>query len=169
MFQAGTGTPGLCPRPPQPPAKPTIIPPQPISSQRPSAPAGGIAHVTSKVPWADTAVTDGSVSPPPSAMLSSVAKVVQPTATVSSVPVCGPSEWAFFEDFESFYFSQKLIVFLFFFQLQASPAQFLQVRVCVALFTHRARFQARDRPYLEILPGPLKVFQSLLILHRYIS
>lgn len=26
------------------------------------------------------------------AMMSSVAKVVQPTATVSSVPVCGPSE-----------------------------------------------------------------------------
>lgn len=46
-----------------------------------------------KVPWTGSAVvTDGSVSPPPSAMLSNVAKVVQPTATVSSVPVCGPSK-----------------------------------------------------------------------------
>lgn len=39
---------------------------------------------------------DGSISPPPPAagtpMISSVAKVVQPTATVSSVPVCGPSK-----------------------------------------------------------------------------
>lgn len=42
---------------------------------------------------------DGSISPPPpppasagTPMMSSVAKVVQPTATVSSVPVCGPSK-----------------------------------------------------------------------------
>jgi hypothetical protein len=43
-----------------------------------------------------TAHADGSISPPPPAagapMISSVAKVVQPTATVSSVPVCGPSK-----------------------------------------------------------------------------
>lgn len=92
MFQAGTGTPGLCPRPPQPPAKPTIIPPQTISSPRPSVPTSGIPHVASKVPWSGSvAANDGNVSPPPSAMLSSVAKVVQPTATVSSVPVCGPT------------------------------------------------------------------------------
>lgn len=42
--------------------------------------------------WGTPTAPDGSVSPPPSAMLSSVAKVVQPTATVSSVPVCGPSK-----------------------------------------------------------------------------
>lgn len=43
-----------------------------------------------------TPLADGSISPPPPAagtpMISSVAKVVQPTATVSSVPVCGPSK-----------------------------------------------------------------------------
>lgn len=39
MFQAGTGTPNLSSRPPQPPVKPTIITPQPISSPRPTAPA----------------------------------------------------------------------------------------------------------------------------------
>ncbi|KAL0267917.1 UNVERIFIED_CONTAM: hypothetical protein PYX00_010054 [Menopon gallinae] len=92
MFQAGTGTPGLCSKPPQPPAKPTIIPPQPISSPRQTVPSSGIPQVSPKVPWTGSAaVTDGSVSPPPSAMLSNVAKVVQPTATVSSVPVCGPT------------------------------------------------------------------------------
>jgi hypothetical protein len=45
---------------------------------------------------AGTAHVDGSISPPPpgagTPMISSVAKVVQPTATVSSVPVCGPSK-----------------------------------------------------------------------------
>lgn len=92
MFQAATGTPGLCPRPPQPPAKPTIIPPQPVSSPRPSAPTSGIPRGSAQVPWTGSvAASDGNVSPPPSAMLSSVAKVVQPTATVSSVPVCGPT------------------------------------------------------------------------------
>ncbi|KAK6619911.1 hypothetical protein RUM44_006311 [Polyplax serrata] len=92
MFQAGTGTPSLCPRPPQPPAKPTVIAPQPVSSPRPSAPTSGIPHVSPKVPWTGSvAVTEGSGSPPPSAMLSNIAKVVQPTATVSSVPVCGPT------------------------------------------------------------------------------
>ncbi|EEB10278.1 conserved hypothetical protein [Pediculus humanus corporis] len=91
MFQAGTGTSGLCPRPPQPPAKPTINAPQPVSSPRPTAPTSGLTHISPKVPWTGSvAVTEGSASPPPNAMLSSVAKVVQPTATVSSVPVCGP-------------------------------------------------------------------------------
>lgn len=104
MFQAGTSSvspprmtlprPGIG-TPPQPPAKPTLIPPQgsprpgPCGAQPPSGgtltPKGGV--------WNPP---DGSISPPPpgsagTPMMSSVAKVVQPTATVTSVPVCGPT------------------------------------------------------------------------------
>lgn len=59
----------------------------------------GVPHTPPKLgTWSQpgTSNADGNVSPPPPAagtpMISSVAKVVQPTATVSSVPVCGPSK-----------------------------------------------------------------------------
>ncbi|XP_069693124.1 CTTNBP2 N-terminal-like protein isoform X4 [Periplaneta americana] len=112
MFQAGTASvspprmvlqrPGVAGTPPQPPAKPAVIPPQ--TSPRPTpavqppracwAFAAGVPLTPPKVGgWGQPA--DGSISPPPPAagtpMISSVAKVVQPTATVSSVPVCGPT------------------------------------------------------------------------------
>uniref|UniRef100_A0A1B6EA52 Cortactin-binding protein-2 N-terminal domain-containing protein n=1 Tax=Clastoptera arizonana TaxID=38151 RepID=A0A1B6EA52_9HEMI len=84
MFQANTSLVApIHPRPPQPPTKPSIIPPQ--TSPRLTPPGKGSA-------W-----SEGSSSPPPpgasagTPMISSVAKVVQPTATVSSVPVCGPT------------------------------------------------------------------------------
>ncbi|KAG8234441.1 hypothetical protein J437_LFUL014187 [Ladona fulva] len=75
--------------PPPPPAKPNLLAchtsPRPT---QPSTPAKGSAWAQSGIPH-----MDGSVSPPPTGtpMMSSVAKVVQPTATVSSVPVCGPT------------------------------------------------------------------------------
>ncbi|RZF33300.1 hypothetical protein LSTR_LSTR007645 [Laodelphax striatellus] len=78
MFQASAT---LAPqaRPPQPPTKPTILPPQ--TSPRANANAPGKAVASS---WVEEQVQA-------QAMISSVAKVVQPTATVSSVPVCGPT------------------------------------------------------------------------------
>ncbi|GLG97341.1 Uncharacterized protein CG10915 [Gryllus bimaculatus] len=104
MFQAGAASvspprmalprPGVG-TPPQPPAKPTLIPPQ--GSPRPGPgggqpPTGGTLTPKGGV-WNPP---DGSISPPPpgtagTPMMSSVAKVVQPTATVTSVPVCGPT------------------------------------------------------------------------------
>lgn len=83
MFQANTtlGPPMVHQhtRPPQPPTKPAIIPPQ--ASPRLVTPTPGKPHNTG---WVDDQVQT-------QAMMSSVAKVVQPTATVSSVPVCGPT------------------------------------------------------------------------------
>ncbi|XP_066997419.2 CTTNBP2 N-terminal-like protein isoform X2 [Anabrus simplex] len=104
MFQAGTVSispprmalprPSIAGTPPQPPAKPAVIPPQ-------TTPRPGSAQAPPGVPLTPKACswgpTDGSISPPPppaaagTPMMSSVAKVVQPTATVSSVPVCGPT------------------------------------------------------------------------------
>lgn len=74
MFQASVNT-------PRPGTVGTIIH-KPV----PQAPAGGMKGV----PWSghsDGEATGQTGSP----MLSSVAKVVQPTATVSSVPVCAPT------------------------------------------------------------------------------
>ncbi|XP_071440126.1 CTTNBP2 N-terminal-like protein isoform X2 [Hetaerina americana] len=95
MFEAGPprvarpGGPGSA-TPPPPPAKPNLLSshPSPRPSQ-PTIPAKGSA-------WAQPGIAhpDDTVPPPPPAgtpMMSSVAKVVQPTATVSSVPVCGPT------------------------------------------------------------------------------
>ncbi|XP_023703483.1 uncharacterized protein CG10915 isoform X3 [Cryptotermes secundus] len=116
MFQAGTASvspprmilqrPGVASTPPQPPVKPAMIPPQ--TSPRPTpatqppracwAFSAGVPLTPPKLgTWGQpgTPHADGSISPPPPAagtpMISSVAKVVQPTATVSSVPVCGPT------------------------------------------------------------------------------
>lgn len=86
MFQANANLVHV--RPPQPPTKPSIIPPQTSPRLTPPGKTG-----TGVGAW-----VDGSISPPPppptsagTPMMSSVAKVVQPTATVSSVPVCGPT------------------------------------------------------------------------------
>ncbi|XP_046984282.1 CTTNBP2 N-terminal-like protein isoform X2 [Schistocerca americana] len=105
MFQAGASPPRmvlparpvLTTSPPQPPAKPVVILPQ--TAPRPQPPSVGPLTPPKVGTWT---VSDGSVSPPPPSqsaqppaagtpMMSSVAKVVQPTATVSSVPVCGPT------------------------------------------------------------------------------
>ncbi|XP_065089718.1 CTTNBP2 N-terminal-like protein isoform X4 [Ochlerotatus camptorhynchus] len=66
------------------------------SSSSASAAAGSVASVASSAAAAGSAATAAAASGvgilPPSAMISSVAtKVVQPTATVSSVPVSGPT------------------------------------------------------------------------------
>ncbi|XP_075218693.1 cortactin binding protein N-terminal like nausicaa isoform X2 [Lycorma delicatula] len=83
MFQANTtlGPPMVHQhtRPPQPPTKPAIIPPQ--TSPRVATPTPGKPLNSG---WVEDQVQA-------QAMMSSVAKVVQPTATVSSVPVCGPT------------------------------------------------------------------------------
>ncbi|KAG8307222.1 CTTNBP2 N-terminal like [Homalodisca vitripennis] len=77
MFQANANLVGTMvhPRAPPPPSKPSIIPPQ--TSPRLTPP--GKSSV-----WVEGSVEGGTP-------MMSVAKVVQPTATVSSVPVCGPS------------------------------------------------------------------------------
>ncbi|XP_022186245.2 CTTNBP2 N-terminal-like protein [Nilaparvata lugens] len=74
MFQASATL-----RPPQPPTKPAIIPPQTSPRLALNAPGKAVASN-----WVEEQVQA-------QAMISSVAKVVQPTATVSSVPVCGPT------------------------------------------------------------------------------
>ncbi|XP_021930393.1 uncharacterized protein CG10915-like isoform X4 [Zootermopsis nevadensis] len=108
MFQAGTASvspprmvlqrPGVAGTPPQPPAKPAVIAQTSSRSAPATQPSTGVPLTPPKLgPWSQpgTAHVDGSISPPPPAagtpMISSVAKVVQPTATVSSVPVCGPT------------------------------------------------------------------------------
>uniref|UniRef100_A0A1B6JTA2 Cortactin-binding protein-2 N-terminal domain-containing protein n=1 Tax=Homalodisca liturata TaxID=320908 RepID=A0A1B6JTA2_9HEMI len=77
MFQANANLVGTMvhPRAPPPPSKPSIIPPQ--TSPRLTPP--GKSSV-----WVEGSVEGGTP-------MMSVAKVVQPTATVSSVPVCGPT------------------------------------------------------------------------------
>ncbi|PSN52052.1 hypothetical protein C0J52_04543 [Blattella germanica] len=93
MFQAGTASvspprmvlqrPGIAGTPPQPPAKPAVIPPQTSPRPTPAAqPPTGVPLTPPKVgTWGQpgTAHADGSISPPPAAagtpMISSVAKV----------------------------------------------------------------------------------------------
>ncbi|CAG2056255.1 unnamed protein product, partial [Timema podura] len=90
--------------PPQPPAKPSGVIGQ--ASPRPTQPPRACWALSAGMPltppkvgnWAQPGSPrpDGSISPPlpgtGTPMMSSVAKVVQPTATVSSVPVCGPNK-----------------------------------------------------------------------------
>ncbi|XP_046406944.1 CTTNBP2 N-terminal-like protein isoform X2 [Ischnura elegans] len=94
MFEAGpprVARPGsTAATPPPPPAKPSLLASH--TSPRPSQPT----MLGKGSTWAQPGMAhaEDSVSPPPPAgtpMMSSVAKVVQPTATVSSVPVCGPT------------------------------------------------------------------------------
>ncbi|XP_054280331.1 CTTNBP2 N-terminal-like protein isoform X2 [Macrosteles quadrilineatus] len=80
MFQANTNLVGPMVHPtivrgPPPPSKPSIIPPQ--TSPRLTPPGKSSVWVEGSVEGATP--------------MMSVAKVVQPTATVSSVPVCGPT------------------------------------------------------------------------------
>lgn len=95
MFEAGPPRvavprpPNASAAPPPPPAKPNLLTSH--TTPRPTTPSKGSS-------WTQPGIThpDGTVSPPPPSpagtpMMSSVAKVVQPTATVSSVPVCGPT------------------------------------------------------------------------------
>nr|CAD7200025.1 unnamed protein product [Timema douglasi] len=107
MFQTGVSSstspprvilarPTASPAPPQPPAKPCGVMGQ--ASPRPTQPPTGMPLTPPKVGnWTQPGSPrpDGSISPPlpgtGTPMMSSVAKVVQPTATVSSVPVCGPT------------------------------------------------------------------------------
>nr|CAD7260196.1 unnamed protein product [Timema shepardi] len=107
MFQTGVSSstspprvilarPTASPAPPQPPAKPSGVMGQ--ASPRPTQPPTGMPLTPPKVGnWTQPGSPrpDGSISPPlpgtGTPMMSSVAKVVQPTATVSSVPVCGPT------------------------------------------------------------------------------
>ncbi|XP_063219692.1 CTTNBP2 N-terminal-like protein isoform X2 [Bacillus rossius redtenbacheri] len=107
MFQAGTasmspprvsvGLPkaAMTLIPPQPPVKPSVVTSQGmprISGTALQQAPTGMSKVSGWAPLSPR--PDGSMSPPPGAglpMMSSVAKVVQPTATVSSVPVSGPT------------------------------------------------------------------------------